>query len=50
MIENLENIFLDYNNKLKYVLVYGDTNSTFAAALSAADLRPLDYDTLLLVF
>jgi UDP-GlcNAc3NAcA epimerase len=36
MIENLEKIFLDYNNKLKYVLVYGDTNSTFAAALSAA--------------
>ena len=38
MIKKLEKIFLKYND-FDLVLVYGDTNSTFAGALAANEIR-----------
>jgi UDP-N-acetylglucosamine 2-epimerase (non-hydrolysing) len=38
MIKRLEKIFLDYGTDFDLVLVYGDTNSTFAGALAAKGL------------
>ena len=35
MIKRIEKLFLEKNNNFDVVLVYGDTNSTFAGALAA---------------
>lgn len=39
MLSRIENILIDKINEIKYVLLYGDTNSTLAGALAASKLN-----------